>query len=86
MMQIEEDLRSGDVDLNVDLSGGQVGDLEFDGERELGQYTGCCSSYKNYYADDLCDLYGANCEAGGGSGDNNSGDGAFRANKIITQP
>jgi hypothetical protein len=42
-------------------------------DRDLGsQLTGCCYTYKNYYADDLCDLYGANCNQGGGGG---SGDG-----------
>ena len=56
--------------MDVDMSGGQVG-IE---NRELGQYTGCCSNYKKYYADDLCAYYGENCDEGGGSGDHNSGD------------
>jgi hypothetical protein len=56
--------------MDVDMSGGQVG-IE---NRELGQYTGCCSNYKKYYAEDLCAYYGENCEEGGGSGDHNSGD------------
>ena len=30
----------------------------------------------------MCDLYGANCEAGGGSGDNNSGDGDCSMNGL----
>ena len=34
-------------------------------ERELGsQLTGCCSNYKNYYADNLCYKYGRNCATG----------------------
>ena len=33
-------------------------------ERELAQLTGCCSDYKSYSADDLCSLYGQNCNTG----------------------
>ncbi len=62
------------IDLDADMSGGQLGSSSYSLDRELGQYTGCCSTYKNYYAADLCSLYGENCEEGGGSGDHNSGD------------
>ena len=45
-----------------------------DTERNLGQqFTGCCSNYKSYYALDLCEAYGEDCENGEG-GSNNSGD------------
>jgi len=40
-------------------------------ERKLGQLTGCCYTYQNYGAADICELYGEDCEAGeAGSGDN----------------
>ena len=55
-----------------DMSGGKIGAESID--RELGQLTGCCSNYKKYYAADMCGLYGQDCEEGGGSGDNGSGD------------
>lgn len=36
-----------------------------DSQRELSsQLTGCCYSYQNYYAADLCALYGNDCESG----------------------
>ncbi len=57
--------------------GGAIGtgtsaNLDVDFERELGsQLTGCCYNYKNYYANDMCGLYGEDCEEGeAGSGDN----------------
>jgi len=62
------------TNMNMEMSGGQIGYESFTSERDLGQYTGCCSSYKGVAAADMCDLYGANCATGGGSGDNNSGD------------
>jgi hypothetical protein len=53
------------------MSGGMIGSEAIDFERELGQYTGCCSTYKNYDAETLCGYYGQDCEAGeAGSGDN----------------
>mmetsp|Transcript_18717 Transcript_18717/g.23562 ORF Transcript_18717/g.23562 Transcript_18717/m.23562 type:complete len:950 (+) Transcript_18717:149-2998(+) len=60
-----------------DMSGGAVGtgsdaNLDVDFERELGsQLTGCCYNYKSYYANDMCGLYGEDCDEGeAGSGDN----------------
>lgn len=36
-----------------------------DGDRKLSsQLTGCCYNYKNYYAADLCAIYGNDCESG----------------------
>jgi len=39
------------------------------------QLTGCCYSYQNYGAEDMCGLYGHDCEGGGGeaSGSNDGG-------------
>ena len=37
-------------------------------ERNLGQLTGCCSSYKSYYADDMCTYYGYDCQDNENSG------------------
>lgn len=61
---------------NRDMSGGKIGKsatpkkgIDFD--RELGsQLTGCCYNYQSYGADDMCGIYGEDCEAGdAGSGD-----------------
>lgn len=59
-----------------DMSGGIIGsgsehNMNVDFERELGsQLTGCCYTYKKKYADDMCGLYGQDCEEGSaGSGD-----------------
>ena len=40
-------------------------ELEGEGGRRLSsQLTGCCYDYQNYYAADLCALYGNDCESG----------------------
>jgi len=47
------------------------------GERKTGQMTGCCSSYKSYYADDMCTYYGYDCQDNENSGNSHdSGDGS----------
>ncbi len=64
-----------------DMSGGVLGsghthNLDVNFDRELGsQLTGCCYTYKNYYSNNMCGLYGHDCEEGSaGSGDNGEGD------------
>ncbi|KAG7359142.1 hypothetical protein IV203_015731 [Nitzschia inconspicua] len=37
---------------------------ELHGRRLSSQLTGCCYDYQNYYAADLCALYGNDCESG----------------------
>lgn len=63
----------GDVPLFVRGGGGSsntgdVADLGEDEERRQrnlsSQLTGCCYNYQNYYAADLCALYGHDCESG----------------------
>lgn len=40
-------------------------ELEGEGSRRLSsQLTGCCYDYQNYYAADLCAMYGNDCESG----------------------
>lgn len=62
---------------NSDMSGGQIGKSAIpeegvDFDRKLGsQLTGCCYNYQAYGAEDMCGIYGENCE----SGDAGSGDG-----------
>uniref|UniRef100_A0A7S3Q3H4 Uncharacterized protein n=1 Tax=Chaetoceros debilis TaxID=122233 RepID=A0A7S3Q3H4_9STRA len=54
-----------------DMSGGKIGIESM--SRDLSQLTGCCSNYQYNSAADLCDLYGQDCQEGGGGGDG-SGD------------
>lgn len=68
-------------DLNIDMSAGQIGTSEHEGGRQLGQLSGCCSTYKKKYASDLCSLYGANC-AYGGQGSHDDGDGDCSQNGL----
>lgn len=42
-----------------------IGETEEQGDRKLSsQLTGCCYDYQDYYAADLCALYGNDCESG----------------------
>lgn len=66
----EEVRQRGDVPLflrNGDSSAAQGYDQEAEephGRRLSSQLTGCCYDYQNYYAADLCAMYGNDCESG----------------------
>lgn len=63
--------------------------LEGDGEDSLDEFerklssqlTGCCYTYANYYADDLCSLYGNDCSAES-SNSHDSGDASCEQNGL----
>ena len=61
-MLLKED-SSGDY--NLSHGNGDVKEAMAEGSRKLSsQLTGCCYDYQNYYAADLCALYGNDCESG----------------------
>jgi hypothetical protein len=60
-----EEKRKGDVQMfrkgELEASPDQA---EEEGRQLSSQLTGCCYDYKNYYAADLCAMYGNDCESG----------------------
>ena len=63
-----EETRRGDVQMfrkRDDEATTTDVDGQDEGDRKLSsQLTGCCYNYKNYYAADLCAMYGNDCESG----------------------
>jgi len=65
----QEDTRKGDVQMFR-----RRDDITENDDRKLSsQLTGCCYNYKNYYAADLCAIYGNDC-ASGSTKSHDSGD------------
>lgn len=79
---VEEERPNGDVKLfrgaradSEKPSATEEGETPEEFDRKLSsQLTGCCSTYKNYGASDMCSIYGQDCESGE-TNSHDSGDG-----------
>jgi hypothetical protein len=64
-MFVREDRVGNNLQQQSQHNNDEEEELDEQGRRKLSsQLTGCCYDYQNYYAADLCSLYGNDCESG----------------------